>query len=85
MLVYDSTLRVLTFSTVCGEGLAGQLLIQGLLCPLPKQRGCLSVLLVAAGCGVGLRRGLVVGWEWGDDTKLTLKPQNESLSSSSLL
>lgn len=55
LCVCDSMLITLSFCTGWGEGLAGRLL----LCPLPKQRVCRSVMvLVAAGYGASLRRGL---------------------------
>lgn len=71
-----------------GESLVGQVFTMGLICPLPKQRVCLSVVLVAAGYGALLRRRLVDGWvrrERDDDTKPTFKPQNEILSSNDWL
>lgn len=58
------------------------------LCPLPKQRVCPSVVLVAAGPGASVRSRLGNGWvrsEWGADTKPTLKPQNETLPSNGWL
>lgn len=58
LCVCDSMLIALSFCTGWGEGLVGRLLTRGLLCPLPKQRVCRSVVLVAAGYGAGLRRGL---------------------------
>lgn len=42
------------------------------------------MLLVAAGYGAGLR-GLMDCWEWVGDTKLILKAQNETLSSTGWL
>ena len=69
--------------------MAGQLLTVGLLCPLPKQRVCPSVVLVAAGPGVSsVRSRLGNGWvrsELGAETKPTLKPQNETLPSNGWL
>lgn len=54
-------MALLSFYTGRGEGLTGQLLTIGFICPLSKKRVCLSVVLVAAGHGAGLRRGLVNG------------------------
>lgn len=55
LCVCDSMLIALSFCTGWGEGLAGRLLTRGFL---PKQRVCRSVILVAAGYGASLRRGL---------------------------
>lgn len=70
LCVYDSTLIMLTFSTVWGRRLGWPTAYMGASMS-SSQAESLSVLSVAAGYGAGLRRGLADGWEWVDDTKLS--------------